>query len=94
MQDGTGAALSDEILSRERGGGLCYDQRSVCLSLFLFLACGLLQDANYGRLITKGYRMEKRLVAFDCRPLRFFCGKCEKPFSIDETERVHRQTGG
>ena len=36
--------------------------------------------------------MEKRLIAFDCRPLRFFCGKCEKPFSMDETERVHRQT--
>lgn len=34
--------------------------------------------------------MEKRLVAFDCRPLRFFCGKCERAFAIDETERVDR----
>lgn len=34
--------------------------------------------------------MEKRLVALDCRPLRFFCAKCENPFSMDETERVDR----
>lgn len=59
----------------------------LCISVLI-----LFTEANDGRLITKGYRMEKRLVAFDCRPLRFFCGKCEKPFSMDETERVHRQT--
>lgn len=46
--------------------------------------------ADWHRLITKGYRMEKRLMAFDCRPLRFFCGKCERAFAIDETERVNR----
>lgn len=32
--------------------------------------------------------MEKRFVAFDCRPVRFFCSKCEKPFTMNETERI------
>jgi len=50
----------------------------------------MMSGADCGSLITKGYRMEKRLVAFDCRPLRFFCGKCERAFAIDETERVDR----
>lgn len=32
--------------------------------------------------------MEKRYVAFDCRPVRFYCSKCEKPFTMNETERL------
>ncbi|KAI9375845.1 hypothetical protein BJX61DRAFT_548625 [Aspergillus egyptiacus] len=40
------------------------------------------------RLITKGYRMEKRLIPLDSRPIRFFCSSCERPFSLshDETQ--------
>ena len=56
----------------------------------MFTLMAVMGGADWGRLITKGYRMEKRLVAFDCRPLRFFCGKCERAFTIDETERVDR----
>lgn len=41
-------------------------------------------------LITKGYRLEKRFVALDCRPVRFFCSKCEKLFTMGEKESVHR----
>ncbi|KAL4794433.1 hypothetical protein BDV19DRAFT_399414 [Aspergillus venezuelensis] len=43
------------------------------------------------RLITKGYRMEKRLVPLDCRPIRFFCSNCERPFSLSEDDAVERQ---
>ncbi|KAL4967396.1 tetratricopeptide repeat protein [Aspergillus stella-maris] len=43
------------------------------------------------RLITKGYRMEKRLVPLDCRPIRFFCNNCERPFSLSEDDMVERQ---
>ncbi|PLN83555.1 hypothetical protein BDW42DRAFT_64314 [Aspergillus taichungensis] len=43
------------------------------------------------RLITKGYRMEKRLVSFDCRPIRFFCGHCDRHFAIGpEDEQIER----
>ncbi|KAL4954001.1 hypothetical protein BDW69DRAFT_164016 [Aspergillus filifer] len=43
------------------------------------------------RLITKGYRMEKRLVPVDCRPIRFFCNDCERPFSLGEDDVVERR---
>ncbi|KAL4945135.1 hypothetical protein BDV06DRAFT_231825 [Aspergillus oleicola] len=43
------------------------------------------------RLITKGYRMEKRLVPLDCRPIRFFCNHCERPFSLSEDDVVERR---
>ncbi|PLB49391.1 hypothetical protein P170DRAFT_509943 [Aspergillus steynii IBT 23096] len=44
------------------------------------------------RLITKGYRMEKRLIPLDCRPMRFFCNSCERHFAVgDNGERVDRQ---
>ncbi|KAL4976466.1 hypothetical protein BDW66DRAFT_166440 [Aspergillus desertorum] len=42
------------------------------------------------RLITKGYRLEKRLLSLNARPIRFFCGSCERPFSPGE-EMVDRQ---
>ncbi|KAL4927505.1 uncharacterized protein BDV17DRAFT_292506 [Aspergillus undulatus] len=42
------------------------------------------------RLITKGYRMEKRMVPLDCRPIRFFCSTCDRPFSQGENELVER----
>ncbi|KAL2871372.1 tetratricopeptide repeat protein [Aspergillus lucknowensis] len=40
------------------------------------------------RLITKGYRMEKRLIPLDSRPIRFFCSECEKPFSLSEDGQI------
>ncbi|KAL3456060.1 hypothetical protein BJX64DRAFT_294426 [Aspergillus heterothallicus] len=44
------------------------------------------------RLITKGYRMEKRLIPLDSRPIRFFCSVCERPFSLSEGgETIERQ---
>ncbi|KAF9891338.1 hypothetical protein FE257_004193 [Aspergillus nanangensis] len=44
------------------------------------------------RLITKGYRMEKRLIPLDCRPLRFFCSSCERHFAFGaDDERVDRE---
>ncbi|KAL2811798.1 hypothetical protein BJX63DRAFT_269183 [Aspergillus granulosus] len=44
------------------------------------------------RLITKGYRMEKRLIPLDSRPIRFFCSACERPFSLSEGgETIERQ---
>ncbi|KAL2786812.1 hypothetical protein BJX66DRAFT_312104 [Aspergillus keveii] len=44
------------------------------------------------RLITKGYRMEKRLIALDSRPIRFFCSACERPFALSEGgETIERQ---
>ncbi|KAL4905294.1 hypothetical protein BDW74DRAFT_185318 [Aspergillus multicolor] len=42
------------------------------------------------RLITKGYRMEKRLLPLDAHPIRFFCGYCERPFSLGD-EVIERQ---
>ncbi|KAL3448493.1 hypothetical protein BJX65DRAFT_317386 [Aspergillus insuetus] len=44
------------------------------------------------RLITKGYRMEKRLIPLDSRPIRFFCSACERPFALSEGgETIDRQ---
>ncbi|KAL2828170.1 hypothetical protein BDW59DRAFT_171016 [Aspergillus cavernicola] len=44
------------------------------------------------RLITKGYRMEKRLIPLDSRPIQFFCGSCENPFSLShDGETIERQ---
>ncbi|KAL4872109.1 hypothetical protein BDV12DRAFT_6703 [Aspergillus spectabilis] len=44
------------------------------------------------RLITKGYRMEKRLIPLDSRPIRFFCSECERPFSLsDDGETIERE---
>ncbi|KAE8354753.1 hypothetical protein BDV28DRAFT_71330 [Aspergillus coremiiformis] len=43
------------------------------------------------RLITKGYRMEKRLVPLYSRPIRFFCYSCERHFAIDDDEPLDRQ---
>ncbi|KAL4803284.1 hypothetical protein BDV18DRAFT_145557 [Aspergillus unguis] len=42
------------------------------------------------RLITKGYRMEKRFIPLDARPIRFFCNTCDRPFALDD-EMVERQ---
>ncbi|KAL4995851.1 hypothetical protein BDV10DRAFT_202764 [Aspergillus recurvatus] len=42
------------------------------------------------RLITRGYRMEKRLLPLDARPIRFFCSYCERPFSPGD-EIIDRQ---
>ncbi|KAL4738553.1 hypothetical protein BDV11DRAFT_205836 [Aspergillus similis] len=42
------------------------------------------------RLITKGFRMEKRLLPLDARPIRFFCSYCERLFSPAD-EMVERQ---
>ncbi|OGM50232.1 hypothetical protein ABOM_001157 [Aspergillus bombycis] len=43
------------------------------------------------RLITKGYRMEKRFIPLDSRPVRFYCGMCEKHFAIDDDKPLDRQ---
>ncbi|RLM01549.1 hypothetical protein CFD26_108537 [Aspergillus turcosus] len=44
------------------------------------------------RLITRGYRMEKRFLPLNSRPLRFFCEHCEKQFTMgDKDEVVDRQ---
>ncbi|KAF7174965.1 hypothetical protein CNMCM7691_005433 [Aspergillus felis] len=44
------------------------------------------------RLITKGYRMEKRFLPLKSRPLRFFCEHCEKQFTMgDKDDIVDRQ---
>ncbi|RAH42198.1 TPR-like protein [Aspergillus brunneoviolaceus CBS 621.78] len=44
------------------------------------------------RLITKGYRMEKRLIPVNCRPIRFFCDYCDKIFTFgEEDEKPDRQ---
>ncbi|KAE8151245.1 hypothetical protein BDV25DRAFT_128931 [Aspergillus avenaceus] len=43
------------------------------------------------RLITKGYRMEKRLVPIDSHPLRFYCDSCERHFVIGNEEPLDRQ---
>ncbi|PYH48158.1 uncharacterized protein BP01DRAFT_413884 [Aspergillus saccharolyticus JOP 1030-1] len=44
------------------------------------------------RLITKGYRMEKRLIPVNCRPIRFFCDNCDKVFTFgEEDEKPDRQ---
>ncbi|OOO05908.1 hypothetical protein OAory_01015690 [Aspergillus oryzae] len=36
------------------------------------------------RLITKGYRMEKRFIPLDSRTIRFYCGSCERHFAVDD----------
>ncbi|KAL4911688.1 hypothetical protein BDW62DRAFT_207200 [Aspergillus aurantiobrunneus] len=43
------------------------------------------------RLITKGYRMEKRLIPLDSRPVRFFCSNCERLFALGDDEMVERK---
>ncbi|KAF7165458.1 hypothetical protein CNMCM6106_001616 [Aspergillus hiratsukae] len=44
------------------------------------------------RLITRGYRMEKRFLPVNSRPLRFFCEHCEKQFTVgNKDEIVDRQ---
>ncbi|KAL4778567.1 hypothetical protein BJX76DRAFT_362611 [Aspergillus varians] len=43
------------------------------------------------RLITKGYRMEKRLVPLDSRPIRFYCSTCERAFCVGDDVKVERQ---
>ncbi|RAL08345.1 tetratricopeptide repeat domain protein [Aspergillus homomorphus CBS 101889] len=44
------------------------------------------------RLITKGYRMEKRLIPLKCRPIRFFCDYCDQIFTFgEEDEKPERQ---
>ncbi|GKZ48471.1 hypothetical protein AbraIFM66951_000533 [Aspergillus brasiliensis] len=45
------------------------------------------------RLITKGYRVEKRFIPLNSRPVCFFCGNCERPFTFgdDEEEGLDRQ---
>ncbi|KAH1762083.1 hypothetical protein EMGR_004868 [Emarellia grisea] len=40
------------------------------------------------RLITKGYRMEKRFLPLNSRPLRFFCEHCEKQFTMDDKDEI------
>ncbi|PYI10740.1 TPR-like protein [Aspergillus sclerotiicarbonarius CBS 121057] len=43
-------------------------------------------------LITKGYRVEKRFIPINSRPLCFFCGNCERPFTFgDGEEGLDRQ---
>ncbi|OJJ43849.1 hypothetical protein ASPZODRAFT_135880 [Penicilliopsis zonata CBS 506.65] len=42
------------------------------------------------RLITKGYRIEKRIIPLDGHPLHFFCGKCERLFAVDDDQKVTR----
>lgn len=34
--------------------------------------------------------MEKRLIPLDCRPIRFFCNRCERSFAVDD-EPAERQ---
>ncbi|EAU32455.1 conserved hypothetical protein [Aspergillus terreus NIH2624] len=47
------------------------------------------------RLITKGYRMEKRLIPLSSPSLRFFCNHCERHFAIGgDGERVERPRDG
>ncbi|KAL4898637.1 hypothetical protein BDV59DRAFT_167259 [Aspergillus ambiguus] len=44
------------------------------------------------RLITKGYRLEKRLIPLSCTSLRFFCSHCERLFAVGgDDERIDRQ---
>ncbi|OOF91201.1 hypothetical protein ASPCADRAFT_177830 [Aspergillus carbonarius ITEM 5010] len=44
------------------------------------------------RLITKGYRVEKRFIPLNSRPICFFCGNCERPFTFgDGEEGLDRQ---
>ncbi|PYH94270.1 tetratricopeptide repeat domain protein [Aspergillus ellipticus CBS 707.79] len=45
------------------------------------------------RLITKGYRVEKRLISFNSRPIYFFCDNCERQFTFgdDENEGLNRK---
>lgn len=35
--------------------------------------------------------MEKRLIPLDCRPIRFFCNRCERSFAVDDDEPAERQ---
>lgn len=44
------------------------------------------------RLITKGYRMEKRFIPLQCPSLRIFCYECEHTFVL-EGEVVPREKG-
>ncbi|GAT29629.1 tetratricopeptide repeat domain protein [Aspergillus luchuensis] len=37
-------------------------------------------------LITKGYRVEKRFIPLNSRPICFFCGNCERPFTFGDGE--------
>ncbi|RAL02693.1 tetratricopeptide repeat protein [Aspergillus ibericus CBS 121593] len=44
------------------------------------------------RLITKGYRVEKHFIPINSRPICFFCGNCERPFTFgDGEEGLDRQ---
>ncbi|KAB8264007.1 hypothetical protein BDV32DRAFT_91732 [Aspergillus pseudonomiae] len=43
------------------------------------------------RLITKGYRMEKRFIPLGSRPVRFYCGICERHFAVDDDKPLDRQ---
>ncbi|PWY80918.1 tetratricopeptide repeat domain protein [Aspergillus sclerotioniger CBS 115572] len=44
------------------------------------------------RLITKGYRVEKRFIPLNSRPICFFCGNCERLFTFgDGEEGLDRQ---
>ncbi|PWY72311.1 tetratricopeptide repeat domain protein [Aspergillus heteromorphus CBS 117.55] len=45
------------------------------------------------RLITKGYRVEKRFISLNSRPIYFFCDNCERQFTFgeDDNEGLDRQ---
>lgn len=44
-----------------------------------------------GRVITKGYRIEKRLVPLYGRPLRLLCEECQMSFTVDDDQSVERR---
>ncbi|KAL2002577.1 hypothetical protein VTN02DRAFT_6474 [Thermoascus thermophilus] len=44
------------------------------------------------RLIKKGYRVEKKSIPLDTRPLRIPCGKCEELFRSEEDRKAHEVT--
>lgn len=43
-------------------------------------------------LIKKGYRVEKKSIPLDARPLRIPCGKCEGQFTSEEDRKAHEVT--
>lgn len=48
----------------------------------------LIANVYLRSLITKGYRIEKKLVPLNSRPLRFYCQNCDRIFTVDDHQKL------
>lgn len=85
MQERAETSLFNKILSWHCDCRLCDDAGPVsdpCSSRLDRKADFIYRNS----LITKGYRVEKRFIPLNSRPICFFCGNCERPFTFGDGE--------